>query len=70
MKCQKYQRLIEELEANKKMSEKDKDSPSREIKSEWGNTTIKTLKDGNKIIYLGDKLFPPEEAREKLIDLL
>ena len=52
------------------MSEKDKDSPSREIKSEWGNTTIKTLKDGNKIIYLGDKLFPPEEAREKLIDLL
>ena len=52
------------------MSEIEKDSPSRELKTEWGNAMVKTLEDGNKVIYIGEKLFPPEEAREKLIDLL
>ena len=68
MNCQKYQRVIEELEAKKKMSEIEKDSPSREIKSEWGNAMAKTLEDGNKVIYLRENIFP--QAREKLIDLL
>ena len=49
------------------MSEIEKYFPSRELKSKWGNATVKVLEDGNKIIYLGEKLFPPEEAREKLI---
>ena len=52
------------------MSEIKKDSPSRELKSKWGNAIVKVLEDGNKVIYLGEKLFPPEEAREKLIDIL
>ena len=52
------------------MSEIDKDSPSRELKNEWGNTKMKILEDGNKVVYIGEKLFPPESAREKLIEIL
>ena len=48
--CPRYQRIIEELESKKKMSEIKKDSPSRELKSEWGNATVKFLEDGDKIV--------------------
>ena len=39
--CPRYQQVIEELEAKKKMSDISKNSPSRELKSEWGNATVK-----------------------------
>ena len=48
----------------------DKDSPSRELKGEWGNAKIRVLDDGKKVIYVGEKLFPPEEARDSLIEIL
>ena len=43
------------------MSDLDKDSPSRELKGEWGNAKIRVLDNGKKVIYVGDKLFPQKK---------
>ena len=67
--CPKYQRVIEEIEEGMKIPEIDKESPSREIKSEWKNATIRVLEDGNKIIYIGERLFPPERRKCKRDDI-
>ena len=52
------------------MSEVDKESPSRELKGEWGNAKIRILDDGKKVVYVGERLFPPVEVRDSLLDTL
>ena len=53
-----------------KIPETDKDSPSRELKGEWKNAKVRVLEDGKKVIYVGDRFFPAEEARESLTHLV